>query len=175
MGSVAQRQWITDKIHENSHVTTNGDLQTKYVVAGKEVCKVAFCESYGCTPQRLSRIKKEASLGQVNVQHGNLGRKRSTPRVEEAKVWMKRYFDLIGDKLPDKDRIHLPSWEAQCNVYSRYKEDMANEGMMEEEIVSLSTFYRVWHDDFSFVTIPEVRKAIFLILWCVYLCIGYIT
>lgn len=125
-----------DKIHENSHITATGELETKYVVAGREVCKVAFCESYGFALGRLLRIRRDASLGQVNVQHGNLGQKRCTSRVEEAKVWMKQYFDLIGDKMPDKVKIHLSSWESQCNVYGRYK---MKAGMLEEELVSLST------------------------------------
>ena len=158
MGGVAQRQWITDKIHENSHISADGELLTKYIVAGKEVCKMAFCNAYGFSVKRLSKIKKIASLGQVNIQHGNLGRKRSTSKVEEAKVWMNRYFHLIGDKQPDKMKIHLPSWETQHAVYDRYKEDMLKVGIPEEELVGLSTFYRIWRDGFRYVVIPEVSN-----------------
>lgn len=68
------------------------------------------------------------SKGQFNLPHGNLGKKRSSIRVEEAKTWMDRYFNLIGDKLPDKNQIHLPSWDKQKNIYERYKDDMLEKG-----------------------------------------------
>lgn len=164
MCATPQRQWITDKIHENSQVSPGGKLITKYVIAGKEVCQAAFCESHSISMSRLSKLRKNASLGQVNVEHGNLGKKRSSPRVEEAKVWMERYFNLIGDKLPDKLKIHLPSWETQRDVFNRYKEDMTGVGIPEDEFVSLSTFYRVWHDDFCHVSIPEVSLLLSYII-----------
>ena len=117
MGSVAQRQWITDKIHESSKISTDGELLTKYVVAGRDMCEKAFCDVHGFSTRRLCRIRKNASLGQVTVQHGYLGRKRTTCKVDEAKVWMNQYFHLIGDKQPDKVKIHLPSWETQHAIY----------------------------------------------------------
>ena len=162
LGCVAQRQWITDKIHESSEIAPDGELITKFVVAGREVCERAFCDVHGFSTRRLSRIRKNASLGQVTIQHGNLGRKRTTAKVEEAKVWMNRYFHLIGDKQPDKTKIHLPSWETQHAIYDRYKEDMGKLDIPEDSLVGLSTFYRVWHEDFSNVTIPEVSKHMYI-------------
>lgn len=40
--------------------------------------------------------------------------------MEEAKIWMERYFHLIGDKQPDKNKVHLGKKDY---VYNRYKED----------------------------------------------------
>ena len=157
MSQTTQQQWIIDKIHENSHMIEKGSLLTQYVVAGRIVCEAAFCSVYGFSLARLSRARRRASFGQLVVEHGNLGRKRYTPRVEEAKTWMNRYFNLIGDKQPDKVQIHLPSWETQRDIYQRYRDDMEKVEIPEDEMIGLSTFYRIWHEEFPSVVIPEVR------------------
>ena len=38
----------------------------------------------------------------------------------------------------------------------RYKDDMIERGVPEKELVVLSSFYQIWHDDFPNVVIPEV-------------------
>ena len=45
------------------------------------------------------------------MEHGNLGKKRRNTKTEAAITWMDRYFNLIGDKMPDENQIHLPCWE----------------------------------------------------------------
>ena len=75
--------------------------------------------------------------------HGNMGRKRTTCKVEEAKVWMNRYFHLIGDKQPDEVKIHLPSWETQHAIYDTCKNDIGKLDISDDYLVGLSTFYRL--------------------------------
>lgn len=128
MSTVEQRQWLTNKILENSNPI---DWATKYIVAGKEVCKETFCQVYLLSPKRLYRVRKAVSQGQVNAHHGNKGRKKVSTRVNEAKTWMERYFNLIGDKMPDKNQIHLPSWDRQIDIYQRFKDDMKEMGRLD--------------------------------------------
>jgi hypothetical protein len=119
MSTVEQRQWLADKIVENSDKVK---WQTKFMVAGVVVCEKSFCEVHNISPRRFQRIRAEMSQGQLNcLEHGNMGKKKTTTRSNEAKTWMDRYFNLIGDKLPDKLKIHLPSWDSQKNIYERYK------------------------------------------------------
>jgi hypothetical protein len=94
-------------------------------------------------------------VGDYSIPHGNKGKKKPTVR---GKIWMERYFNLIGDKLPDKDQIHLPSWDKQKDIYQRYKTDMIDKGIPEDQLVVLSTLYRMWRDDFSNVHIPVVSN-----------------
>jgi hypothetical protein len=90
---------------------------------------ISFCEVHNISPRRIQRIRAEMSQGQLNcLEHGNMGKKKTTTRSNEAKTWMDRYFNLIGDKLPDKLKIHLPSWDSQKNIYERYKDDMREMG-----------------------------------------------
>lgn len=152
----AQRQWLVDKIADNSRKTELQSPETKYIVAGREVCQSAWCKVHGVTSRRLARIKRSVSLGHIKIEHGNKGVKRPSLRTEDATAWMRRYFHLIGDKMPHNRQIHLPSWETQKDVYLRYRDDMMLQNMPESGIVALSTFYRIWSEDFPDVIIPEV-------------------
>ena len=95
-------------------------------------------------------------MGQVTTEHGNKGKKRCNSKSSGAKAWMHRYFHLVGDKMPHVDQIHLPSWETQKDVFSRYESDMTQQSIPASDIVSLSTFYRIWSEYFPQVVIPEV-------------------
>ena len=146
---VERRQWITDKITENSSYV-NGKLETKFNAGISDVCKAAFCLIYGFPPKTIFRTIKSVAKGQYIVEHGNKGRKRITTKHEAAKIWMEKYFNLIGDKIPMSTQIHLPCLDTQKEMYIRYK----NEQML--DILSMSTFYKLWEDDFPHVVIPEV-------------------
>jgi len=157
LGANAQRQWLMDRFHENSHEIATGKLVTKYIVAGREVCQLAWCNVHSISQRRVSRVLKSVSHGQVVAQHGNKGKKRVNTKSQCAKTWMERYFHLVGDKMPHNSQIHLPSWETQKDVYTRYTQDMTVQCIPESETVSLSMFYKIWNDDFPKVVIPEVN------------------
>jgi len=55
---------------------------------------------------------------------------------------MKRYFYLVGDKMPDKDQIHLPCWETHKDIYYRYCNDV-NPEANGEKVLKISMFYKV--------------------------------
>ena len=152
LNTVAQRQWIVDKINEYCKVV-HGKLVPSFLLSGKPLCKEGWCDVMGISPRQLSRLMK-STTGPTKIEHGNLGKKRCAPKSDEAKAWMKRYFELIGDQMPNCNQIHLPSWETQKDVYQRYVSDMQQQNI--EGVVSLKTFYRLWNEDYSHVVIPEV-------------------
>ena len=151
-----KRQWMTDKVLENSQAIEPGKINTRFFVAGREVCKSAWCTVHGVSSRQLSRVTNRVSLGQVTTEHGNKGKRRYNAKSSGAKAWMDRYFHLIGDKMPHNNQVHLPSWETQKDLFFRYESDMKQQGLPESDIVSLSTFYRIWNEDFPHVVIPEV-------------------
>ena len=158
LGANAQRQWLTDKVIENSHIAASGKLVTTYFVAGREVCQSAWCNVLSLSPKRVSRVLKAVANGQKIIEHGNKGKKRCNSRSTGAKAWMERYFHLIGDKMPHNNQVHLPSWETQKDIYERYMADMEVQEIPEEERVAISTFYRIWATDFANVVIPEISS-----------------
>ena len=62
-------------------------------------------------------------MEQRELTHGNLGKDRVNTKAEFVAMWMDAHFNLIGDRMPDKNQIHLPSWENQKNIYCRYLQE----------------------------------------------------
>ena len=151
-----RKKWLFSKLADNSSESSKGMALTKYFVAGKEICTSAWCHVFSvsrCTLQRMQQRLTDVD----RMEHGNAGKKRQNTKTEAAIAWMERYFNLIGDKMPDKDQIHLPCWENQKDIYYRYRTDLEQRGN-QGEILGISMFYKVWGDSFSKVVIPEVSK-----------------
>jgi len=55
--------------------------------------------------------------------------------------------------MPTNNQVHLPSWETQKDIYHRYYQDM---NLHEEEEAGMSTFYKIWTDQFPNVVISQV-------------------
>ena len=151
----AQRAYLFSKLKENSSESGSRTIATKYFVSGKEICETAWAQIYDLSLRTLSRMLKQLA-DQEDGSHGNLGRRRVNTKAESVSSWMDAYFNLIGDKMPTKDQIHLPSWETQKDIYSRYAEDMNSRGLKEEDIAGISMFYKIWTEQFSNVIIPQV-------------------
>lgn len=130
-------------------------LTTKFFIAGKEVCESAWSQIYNVSSRTVLRMLKQLACGEEPL-HGNSGKRRVNTKAESVSTWMNGYFNLIGDHMPDKDQIHLPSWESQKDIYSRYVGDMTKRGINEEEIAGISLFYKIWNEEFSNVVIPQV-------------------
>ena len=125
------------------------------MLEGKHICKDAFVK---CLSISQKRYRNVISLYRSGVSKA----KRKTPvrseqtKCSEAKAWMKAYFDLIGDRMPHIQRIHLPQFLTKNDIYIRMKRELREQGLNEKEIISLSTFYRFWKTNFREVLIPQV-------------------
>ena len=148
-----QKLYLFNKLKEGS-CESDGKV-IKFFIAGKEICENAWTKIYDVSPHTLSRKLKQLACGE-DPTHGNLGKKRVNTKAGSVSSWMNVYFNLIGDKMPHKNQIHLPSWESQKAIYSRYVGDMRRRGICEEEIAGISVFYKIWNEEFSNVVIPKV-------------------
>ena len=155
-----QKQYLFTKLRENSS-ESSGKIETKYFLAGKEICCISWSKIYSISMRTLTRMLKDISFGEKHMVHKNQGKKRLNTKKESLVAWMERYFNLIGDKMPDTKQIHLPSWETRKDIHIRYCQDMQLRGIEQEEISGSSAFYKVWTEQFTHVVIPEV--SIFII------------
>ena len=112
--SMDRKKWLLAKLADNSSKSSKGVLQTRYYVAGKEICSSAWCHIFSVTRRTLQRMQQR--IIDADHEHGNVGKKRQNTKIEGTIAWMLRYFDLVGDKMPDKDQIHLPCWENQKDI-----------------------------------------------------------
>ena len=159
-----QKQYLFTKLRENSSEAYHqaGKIETKFYIAGKEICSVSWSKIYSLSLRTLTRMLKDIYFGENHVAHGNQGRKRVNTKKESVAAWMERYFTLIGDKMPDSKQIHLPSWKTQKDIHAHYCQDMQLCGIEQEEISGISTFYKIWTEQFAHVVIPEVFSLFYV-------------
>lgn len=163
LSAIALRQWLVDKIMEGSHYEKDDKLETHFSIAGTEVCQTAFCQVFSLNTKKVYRAIKSVKDDNLIVEHGNKGRKRTSIKTDTARIWMDRYFNLVGDKMPNSNQIHLPSWETRKDVYARYKDDMEQQQMGKGDVISLDKFYKLWNENYSNVIIPEVKMMYYIL------------
>ena len=57
--------------------------------------------------------------------------------------------------MPHIEQIHLPNFLSKKAVYDTMLMELSKQG--HDEFLSLSHFYSLWKDEFSFCTIPKVK------------------
>ena len=129
------------------------------MLEGKQVCQNAFVKALGCSKERYRKVISLYCCGVTNIKRKKPVRSELT-KCSEAKTWMKSYFNLVGDRMPHVQRIHLPQFLTKNDVYIRMKRELMERGIEERDIITLSTFYRFWIKDFHDVIIPQVCTSV---------------
>lgn len=148
-----QRQYLLDCETVSSVDSAQPQI---FALFGKGLCKKGFALVLDCSTKRLDRVAALLREGVAKVSHRNVGQLRQTTKTTDAIAWMNSYFQMIGEHMPDCDRIHLPSFLTKRDVYERMVAELRENGLDEKEIISLSQFYSVWESQFASVLIPEV-------------------
>ena len=153
LGHINQRMWVLDYLHTN---TCRDTKETTFYLCGKMVCFRVWLSVLGLSKSRFYEIKKAYSDGSLSiVKVSNPMLRRS--KTYEAISWMRQYFEHIGDHMPDRMAIHLPSFLTSSVVYDRMKEEFEAGG---HPVISQSHFYNLWKTEFPHVTIPKVFLSV---------------
>lgn len=126
----------------NEHRRADGSVP--YSVGGQELC--AFRMVYGLRYNRFAAIKLKHCGGAIVSEHGRVGSIR-------AISWLRMFFDKVGDHMPMKRHIHLPSCLTKADVYFLAHDDLSQGGL---ECCARVTFYKIWSEEFPHVKIPRV-------------------
>ena len=146
----AKLQWIVDYI--NTHSTHAMDVT--FMISGKIVCQSLWMSTLGICTSLYFKAKNKASNGCIHV-FKDIHRK-PLERSNQAVAWMHNYFSLVGDYMPHRMVVHLPSNLSKLLVYHRMADEMKRR--RHEQVVSQSQFFRLWDDNFSHVKIPKVYE-----------------
>ena len=146
----AKLQWIVDYL--NTHSSSFNPCETMHIIAGKNVCQALWIATLGISTSLYYKARKMVSGGSIHV-YRDIQR---TPlqKSSRAVAWMHNYFSLIGDQMPHRMIVHLPSNLSKLSVYNRMACDMRSRGL--EHIVCQSQFFRLWDEHFAHVSIPKV-------------------
>lgn len=59
-----KRKWLMDRLRNDSYIT-GIEVVTKYIIAGKEVCKTAWCKVLPVSEKTVSTLLEQVGKGQV--------------------------------------------------------------------------------------------------------------
>ena len=167
-----QNQWLLEYFNANCS-RHHSEATYTFVVCGKQVCKKLWLTILNVSQARYYRVRSAYLKGKVSLEDSHMHQqiKKQSHKSYEAVAWMGNYFDRyynrfiitvnlylvslvmfcrIGDHMPDKTAVHLPSSLTVKNVYERMKEECS------QRIVSQPQFYNLWKQHYSNVTIPSV-------------------
>ena len=88
-----------------------------HTIGGKRVCTKAFLAATSISKSHYYEIRKLFLLGHLRVEKMESGRFHIG--TELAVQWLRLYANENGDKLPDKEKILLPSSMTRSMVYER--------------------------------------------------------
>ena len=114
--------------------------------------------AYGLLYNRFTAIKLKHSGGTILVEHGRVGRGRHGDSSIRAISWLRMFFDKVGDRMPMKNDLHLPSCLTKADVYALAFDDLSQGGL---ECCALATFYKIWTEEFPHVKIPKVSSVVY--------------
>lgn len=149
LGSYQQRQWVLDHLHNN---TSRDDTETLFFVCGKNVCLPLWLAVLDLSKSRYYEVRQSFLNGALFVERLTSPMTHQ-PKSCEAIAWMQNYFSQIGDYMPDRMVLHLPSFLTNALVYSRMTEELEASG---RQVISQSHFYNLWTSEFPHVSIPKV-------------------
>lgn len=64
MSAAEKRSWLMDRLRNDSQITGTG-VVTKFIIAGKEVCKAAWCKVLPVSEKTVSSLLSQVGRGQV--------------------------------------------------------------------------------------------------------------
>ena len=142
---------------DSFHVSTGIDSSKMgiNILEGKQLCTQAFVSILQISDKRYYRMRRVFLEGSVKYCRKQSVRSK-TMKVLEAKAWMSRFFNQIGDHMPHIQQIHLPHFLTKGDIYLRMKRELEEQGILSTSIVSKSHFYSLWKTAFKNVVIPEV-------------------
>ena len=149
----ARRQWILDYLNTHSSInTTTNEAATVFLICGKSVCQSLWLATLGISTSVFYEVQWLFLDGSKKLNQ----EVHRTPqiRTSEAIAWMDCFFTLVGDQLPHRMAVHLPSSLTKSGVYQRLVADMKQRE--KPAIVSQPQFFRLWDEHFQHVSIPKV-------------------
>ena len=90
------------------------------------VCESCYCSIIGLSHSSWASRKNECNGHKLNWEHGNIGREVAFSAAGFAsRMWMKDYFETLGDWQPDTGQLHLPPTD-KADVYLEMAKELGD-------------------------------------------------
>ena len=133
--------------HTNLIWNNETDLEHCSSAVGRRV--ECYCGLYGVAESEWLRTLQNVKSGCVHWEHANTGRAPTmSDNGHNTRVWMRSYFDTLGDFQPDNGQIHLPPMDKH-DIFLEMSAELDGKHLDE------SSFRRIWRKEFVEVRIPS--------------------
>ncbi|XP_063436231.1 uncharacterized protein LOC134717665 [Mytilus trossulus] len=139
-----QNNWIVhylSKFSQKKLITRNKiiseEIETNFYVAGKCICEITWRNIYGISKYRFDKAKERFMTGQTIHIHGNADRFKLHKNSTECVGWLLNYLHLIGEHLPNEDKIEMPAGMTKKDIFQKMDQEI-------ESSVPVKTKYRLW-------------------------------
>lgn len=147
-----QRIWLLEYFRTHSSQADEGSFQFSFNIGLEPVCATAWYQVVGIVRSRFYYWQKQFRDGMLYPLPANFQRRGyKTQRTLNAKTQLDQIAHNYGDRMPNQEKLNLPSCFTKREVYERIKNDNA-------EVCSESHFKRVWRSEGQHITIPKVNR-----------------
>ena len=132
------------------------------MISGKVVCLAVWIATLGLSKSYYYGVRQLFLQGCKRiVSHIH---RNPTQKTNEAVAWLDNFLSLMGDKMPNRGTIHLPSCFSKLSIYQRLVQEFKDR--RKDQIISQSQFFEIWKTHFHHVSIPKVQVKLLLSKAC---------
>ena len=130
----------------------NLGTDTRHLVCGRTVCLPLWLATLDISTSLYYNVRSLFLNGHKSL----LVHIHRAPmlKTNEAVTWMDGFFALMGERMPHRGTVHLPSCLSRLRVYNRMVSELTQR--KKADIVCQSQFFHIWRLHFSHVVIPKV-------------------
>ncbi|XP_074659473.1 uncharacterized protein LOC141912156 [Tubulanus polymorphus] len=150
-----QKQFILDYLLHHSIETDTDSLNVIFTIGAFKTCSRAWMLALGIKKSRYYSIKREFTEGSAkSISPPGISRSGSfTSASQVTMAWLREYCEKFADKLPNQEKLHLPSCLTKGDVFRMCEEELGTDNVCSE-----SHFYHLWRNHFENVSIPKVGR-----------------
>ena len=144
-----QNKWILEYLITHCPIDSSGYKGPKLVpffVTGKSVCLNVWLAVLPVSLSCFYRLRQDFLTYDLSIISDDKRSRSLSSKSMEAVAWMENYFDRIGDKRPDKDRIYLPTCLTKRKIFEIMTEELYQGN--EEKAIYFSQFNKLFKMDF---------------------------
>lgn len=104
---------------------------------------------------RFFNLKTDFENGHTTAASLREGRYVKSQRFLTARTWFEKFLEAMPDRMPNENKMNLPSCMTQEGVYKTYVEDLTANSR-DEKPLGYSQFRNMWKKHYRHVIIPKV-------------------
>lgn len=153
-----QLNFLLEQMREASYFSDEGELLELRVTFNKlRVCNTAWCKLYALSTWRAASLREKFRSGQRTYEHSSKRSSGLSASSGKALAWMRNYFRLNTESMPNSEEYHLSDTLLRKDVYEFFLRECGGR-CAPSTVPSLPQFQKIWREHFPKVIIPSLKR-----------------